>query len=391
MLLVVLSNCSRQNAAPEPVSHEPQVRATVLTIRTITHPSNKTYLHWLVIAADRARLGNEVDQWRLFDFQKQTVTFVDDLQKTYRTEPIATVIEAYRRAANADLPDGFPQAHFVTTGQRREINGVTASQSIIRMGGYQRELWIASTSEVPAELFSMVVASEPLRSGLSGTMREVAEPLLKIRGFPLLDRAQLRYGSANMDIVREVVKIEQKDVPASWINVDSDYRQVVHRPSAPADSAAPLAPPSEPLHPAPVSTPTTSEPTSSAPTLPTATDTTGSAPVVSTLTTGTETSTTTGPSSTAAPLVTPPARVTTPEKATETQGPPKPTRPSSKKTPAKKGAVTKAPANKAPVKKTTTVTKKPAPTTKKPSSTTKKPTSTKKPAPKSTTPAKTST
>ncbi len=260
MSLAVLSSCSRQNAAPEPVSHEPQVRATVLTIRTITHPSNKTYLHWLVIAADRARLGNEVDQWRLFDFQKQTVTFVDDLQKTYRTEPIATVMEAYRRGADADLPDGLPRAQYVRTGQQREINGVTASQSIIRMGGYQRELWIASPSEVPPELFSMVVASEPLRSGLSGTMREVAEPLLNIRGFPLLDRAQLRYGSANMDIVREVVKIEQKDVPASWLNVDSDYRQVVYRDAGPApESAAPSAPPSEPLHPAPVSTPTTSD------------------------------------------------------------------------------------------------------------------------------------
>jgi len=45
---------------------------TVVTIQTTIQPANKTYTHTLVIANDRARSSDEVDEWRLFDFREKT-------------------------------------------------------------------------------------------------------------------------------------------------------------------------------------------------------------------------------------------------------------------------------------------------------------------------------
>jgi hypothetical protein len=212
--------------ATRTASSEPKVRATVVTIQTTIQPANKTWTHTLVIANDRARGSDEVDQWRLFDFRLKSVTYVDDLAKTYRTVPFAEVVTAHRAALVQPLPNGMPHGQFVTGSAQKTLQGVAAKQSLIRIGAYQRELWIASHPLIPPELFAMAQASAPQSSPLAGVMRQVDEAFLNIRGYPMADHAELPYEKRTLVVDNTVVSIDRRDVPAAWLNVSSAYKAV---------------------------------------------------------------------------------------------------------------------------------------------------------------------
>jgi hypothetical protein len=184
------------------------VPATVITIRTNLQPQNRTITHSIVIANNRARSDNELDRWRLFNLDDNTITYVDDLAKTYYTVP-----------ANGAPP---PPAALIATGAKRVLQGVPSSQYLIRVGAYQRELWIGAPASVPEQLFGMMNAD-----------------FAQIRGFPLIDHAELPYGRSRMVVDNAVVKIEQKNVPLSLLNVRSEYKSV----TAPAESRPPASSP----------------------------------------------------------------------------------------------------------------------------------------------------
>jgi len=233
-LVLILLACN-QPVVPSPVqnANEPKIHATVVTIQTTIQPANKTYTHTLFIANDRARSGDEVDEWRLFDFAQKRVTFVDDLAQTYRNEPFEDVIASHRAGIARDVPDGMPRAQFAVTGAKKTLQGVQAKQSIIRLGAYQRELWIASHPLIPERLFAMLQASEPASSPLAGVMKESDEALLQVQGFPFADHAELPYENQKMVVDNTVIKIEQRDVSASFLNVRGGYREL-----APAHDSA---------------------------------------------------------------------------------------------------------------------------------------------------------
>jgi hypothetical protein len=230
LVLPLLLACNPSARTPAQPSNEPKIRATVVTIRTTIQPANKSYVHTLFIANDRARSGDEVDEWRLFDFAQKRVTFVDDLAKTYRNESFDDVLAAHRDDVARAVPDGIPRAQFVVTDAQKTLQGVPAKQSIIRLGGYQRALWIGSHPLIPKGLFSMLQASKPASSPLSGVMRAADDALLDVQGFALADHAELPYENTKMVVDHTVVKIEQRDVPASWLKVGADYREVKSRP-----------------------------------------------------------------------------------------------------------------------------------------------------------------
>ena len=182
---------------------EPTVPATVVTIQTSLQPQNRTITHAILIANNRARSDNELDRWRLFDLQHNTITYVDDLAKTYYTLPFKP-----ERGAGV-LP----------TGATKAIQGTDAAQFVVRMGGYERQLWIGRPPSVPAQLFGMMNPN-----------------FAEIRGFPLIDHAELPYGKSKMIVDNLVLKVEQKNVPLSMLEVHSGYKEVkapgVSRPPA---------------------------------------------------------------------------------------------------------------------------------------------------------------
>ncbi len=274
--LLLVAACSKQ-AVQAPLRKieglaEPTIQATVVTIQTSLQPQNKALTHSIVIANGLARSDDELDHWRLFNLDQNSITFVDDLAKTYYTVPVdvgprpsaaaegggptwvqtgakrpsaaaegggPTWVQTGAKRPSAAAEGGGPTwvqtgakrpsaaaegggPTWVQTGAKRVVNGVEASQFLIRMGAYQRELWIGAPPSIPQQLFAMMNAD-----------------LSTIRGFPMLDHSELPYGKSKLIVDRSVVKIEQKNVPQSLLTLRSDYKNI----TAPAVSHPPASSP----------------------------------------------------------------------------------------------------------------------------------------------------
>jgi hypothetical protein len=227
LAVTFIGACNKPPAA-RPVSkkNQPTIRATVVTIQTTIQPANKTYSHEIVIANNRARSTDEVDQWRLFDFAQKQVTYVDDIAHTVRVESFAAAIAARRAAVASPVPDGMPRAQFTVTNAQKTLQGIATKQSVIRLGAYQRELWIGSHPVIPRGLFAILQASEPASSPLAGITRAADEALMEVQGFPLADHAELPYENKKLVVDNVVTKIEQRDVPAALLAVNGKYAAV---------------------------------------------------------------------------------------------------------------------------------------------------------------------
>lgn len=234
LFVVALASCAPERDAKSSIHGEPSVQVTVVTIQTTIQPENRTYAHSLVIGAGRARSGDEVDRWRLFDFANGRVTFVDDVARTYRIESVASLRKTLQRSMSRDLAADIPRVAVVKTGARRAIQGAEAAQIVFRAGSYVRELWIADHPAIPSGLFAMMTASAPPSSALAPMMRNADEALLAPVGFPLADHAEITYGDKMLSVDHTVVRIETRSVPRSWLNVSSSYEDVTPKPKVEA-------------------------------------------------------------------------------------------------------------------------------------------------------------
>ena len=221
--------CAACDPAPQLArrpSRGPQVRATVVTIRTTVQPDGRPLQHSVVIARGVARSTAEHDVWRLFDTAEGRVTVVDDVERTVRTEPLAA-FSRRRRSASASAPAPFiPRVTVMRSGRRRTIHGVTAEEVVIAAGAYRRELWVAKHRGIPAELFAMMLVSEPASSPLAAMARRADEAIASMRGFPLVDHTEVPLGDSKMVIDRSVVSIVEREVPAALLQVPKGYRDL---------------------------------------------------------------------------------------------------------------------------------------------------------------------
>jgi hypothetical protein len=225
-VLLALSCREKRAPAAKGATNEPQVRATVVTLQTTLQPENKTLTHRIVIHDQRVRSMDELDVWRLIDLEKNNVTFVNDVTKTYRTESIASIVTKRRAAHAQPMAETALRAEFATTNAERVIHGVKARQSIVRAGAYLRELWFASHPALPDNLFAVLHGTEAIPGTSAPMMKNAEEALLKMRGFPLSEHAELPFGKNKMVLDRNVVKIETADVPEKTFNVPADYRNL---------------------------------------------------------------------------------------------------------------------------------------------------------------------
>jgi hypothetical protein len=222
VVAVCLSCKPAQQQPPKPgAAAGPQVRATVVTIRTTI--DKKPREHTIVISGDRARSTAEHDTWRLFDTKAKTVTVVDDVARTVKTERFPAIVERRNAVDAAALPAHYPRAELTRTNERRAMQGVTAQKVTIVSGGYARELWLAEHPSIPGDLFAMMYASETPTSPLAPMMRDVDRELVAARGFPLLDRTTVPVGKGELVVERAVVGISQRDVPESMLAIPKGY------------------------------------------------------------------------------------------------------------------------------------------------------------------------
>jgi len=229
-LFIAFIACKPAAAPPKPAAAAtPRTRATVVTIETTIQPGNKTTSHTLVIGNGRARSGDELDSWRLYDLTNDRVTFVNDVEKTFRTVSNAQLAKDRLGALDDPLPAELPRAQIAATNAKKTLQGVAAAQSVVKLGGYTHELWIAQHPLIPPRLYAMMVASEPPSSPLVPVMKNVDEALMKVSGFPLAEHSELVYGKKKMTVDKQVTSIVQKDVPAALLNVSGSYRDVTPR------------------------------------------------------------------------------------------------------------------------------------------------------------------
>jgi hypothetical protein len=221
LVIAVCLSCKPAPQPAKPAAAGPQVRATVVTIRTTI--DKKAHDDSIVIAGDRARSTGEHDTWRLFDTRARTVTVVDDVARTVKTEPLPAIVERRNTVNAAALPPHYPHAVFARTNEHRDLQGVRAQKVTIVSGGYKRELWLGEHPSIPRDLFAMMHASETPSSPLAPMMRDVDRELAAARGFPLLDRTTVPVGKGELVVERAVVAISQRDVPESMLALPKEY------------------------------------------------------------------------------------------------------------------------------------------------------------------------
>src|SRR5205085_11640535 len=109
-----------------------------------------------------------------------------------------------RGALDDPLPDGMPRAQIAATRAAKTLAGVPATQSVVKLGGYTRELWIGQHPLIPPRLYAMIVASESPSSPLIPVLDRVGDTLLKVNGFPLAEHSELVYGKKKMTVDKQV-------------------------------------------------------------------------------------------------------------------------------------------------------------------------------------------
>jgi len=225
LVLLVLVCTSCKQPAPKKTAAAtagPQVRATVVSIRTTIQPDNKTYTHDLVIGDGRARNTGELDQWRLYDTRAKTVTFVDDIARTARTESLDSLLKKRREVLAEELPGHYPRAHVKKDGAQLRID----------VGNYRRDLKLAEQRAIPDDLFAMMQASDTFSSPLAPMMRSAYDALTGVRGFPERDHSEMPLGDKKLVIDRAVAGIAERNVPQALLRVPPGYRDLTPKPAA---------------------------------------------------------------------------------------------------------------------------------------------------------------
>jgi hypothetical protein len=238
VFLCAVLGCARAEAPPAARTPAPRgatVAATVLTIRESSHPPTRAFLHRVVVAGSKVRLGDEKDQWRLFDLERRTVTWVDDVARTYREVPLDALVRSRERQLREAIPSSGLRAVSVRdTGETRVVAGITARRLTMELGGYRREVWL-STEPLAGKVFlRMLTASEPISEPWAGVIREVQRTLMRSEGFPVIDVSHLTWDGGELLFQRRLVKVEKLQVPLQWVTIPAGYTDA----NAPATPAA---------------------------------------------------------------------------------------------------------------------------------------------------------
>lgn len=242
LFVCVTAGCRDQKRTQErDRAAEAGVEATVITIRTDLPHRNVTLRQTLAIAGDKARFLGEADAWRLIDLDDLTVTFVDDITRTTRTRSLQHM-QGHRRAAiAAQLPPFIPRATFRKTGQTQRILGRLAAQYEVAAGAYRRELWFPTEQVFPASLFRLVHASEPLSAPYAGILRDVDPLLMRLDGYPLLEKSSVPFGNKTLTVAKNVEKVERRRLALATFRIPAGYEEI-REPAAGRPSVSSPAP-----------------------------------------------------------------------------------------------------------------------------------------------------
>lgn len=228
-LAAIVSGCNDAPAtAPSsaPSRTGPTVEARVLTIRESHHPPTRAFLSPIVVWGSKVRIGTDLDNWRLFDLEAQTVTWVDEIAGTYRTVGAEDLVNRRQRQLRTAVPGGIPLLEGGPTGRAVEVEGIAAEQWLVKLGGYEREIWLTKEPLVGEGFFRMWLASEPLNEAYAGVLRNVEGALMRQDGFPVYERSAFVWEGGAMVSRRRLVSITTRQVSAPLFEIPAGFRNV---------------------------------------------------------------------------------------------------------------------------------------------------------------------
>jgi hypothetical protein len=204
----------------------PTVEAKVLTIRESQHPPTRAFLSPIVVWGSKVRIGTDLDNWRLFDLEERTVTWVDEIAGTYRTVQADDLMARRQRQLRAAVPGRIPLLEGGPTGRSVEVEGIAAEQWLMKLGGYEREIWLTREPLVGEGFFRMWLASEPISEAYAGVLRNVESALMRQEGFPVYERSAFVWEGGSMVSRRRLVSIGTRQVPAALFEIPAEFRDV---------------------------------------------------------------------------------------------------------------------------------------------------------------------
>lgn len=209
----------------------PLIEADVLTLRSTSSDKQESLLD-IMVARNKVRFSNELDSWRLIDLEAGTVTFVDAVAETYRTKSLQQLAAEKRRAAQAPLPPFIKPPTFSATGRTETIAGVEASEWVLEMGDYRRELWLSRSPLVHPRFLALSVGSEELGGAYAAAMAPVHTRLMSLEGFPLRERITVPLGKEVLVHERRLERRGKKRVPRALLELPPNYRHLTNGGSA---------------------------------------------------------------------------------------------------------------------------------------------------------------
>lgn len=198
----------------------------MLIVRTSHHPPTRAFLQPILVHGSKVRIGSDLDRWRLFDLEARTVTWVDEIEGTYRTSGAEELIARRRRQLAAAPLSGVSRVEAERTGETMEVAGVVADQWVMRLGTYEREIWLSREPLAGRGFLELFLASEPLSAPNAGVLRDAWGALMTQDGFPVYERSAFQWEGGSLVARRRLVSIESRQLPARLFEIPRDLRDV---------------------------------------------------------------------------------------------------------------------------------------------------------------------
>lgn len=231
----------RKVEQPKPAAPAvPMVEADVYTFSTTSLPDKRNWLSAVVVSGTKARLTDELDRWRLFDLEANSVTFVNDVEKTFRTETLQSLVRQKSIAERQKMPPDLPRVILARGEGVQVVAGRRVLQYVVQAGSFRREMWFSEEPYIHERLFPLITLSEPIGGPYPAAIASLHRSLAGMRGYPLLEKTTVVYGSKQTVVERRLARVDHKPVPLSLVRIPADYRDTtpVTAPAAGRPSAA---------------------------------------------------------------------------------------------------------------------------------------------------------
>lgn len=244
MIVLLLAACGGKEKtaeAPQPEMPSDAVQALMLVYETVIGPENRSVRFQVASDGTFVRLGNETENWRLFDTKARTITFVDQTAGT-ATEVTFDGALAERTALLATAPaEGTPTASIVE-GPGEPERGKATHRIHITVGSFTREILLSKDPLLPGEFFAMKAVTEPLDPRYASIMKDVLPALVRQNGTLLSETNVLEIeGGGTVTATTKLVSVTTVQMSRKAFAVPDNIVVTKKVAEPPASTTAPAA------------------------------------------------------------------------------------------------------------------------------------------------------